>query len=295
MLWVARMYISLFRIILISCISLFLILPFLIRESKIIPNQGAITDLAIGNSHARAINFDAMGLLGYNGYEPGADVRDTIASFYRLKKHLPSLRRIWIPVAPVFIFRDKPTSEFLRETKIFKENIFDFWRLGHNWLSDIKKDLYPPPASSNVVVEGAITSTSILDINQLEDLAFKTAVAHAQHASLGNALKNLNIIEELINEAVKCDIKVILFTPPYTMEYYESNLLEEYRLLYNDLMLGVSDRQEGVYFFDLHDQFKVDQYNFFLDDDHLNLMGSKIFSPILLKTVSEIISIENSL
>ena len=38
----------------------------------------SVTDLVIGNSHGRAINFNSMGVTGYNGYISGADVRERL-------------------------------------------------------------------------------------------------------------------------------------------------------------------------------------------------------------------------
>ena len=294
-----------FRIVIIALLALFLFIPLGfkdIEESAI--NQSA-SDLVIGNSHSMAINFSAMGLVGHNGYKAGADIRQTINHYYKLEKSLPSLVRVWIPVAPVYLFRDKTypnlgrhektASIFLDKLSSTNENlayiwrkISNFWSYGKIQIRRLKNSLLKaaPDKEMKLIVEGAPASREILEVDEVVQLAEATALRHLENSSLQNTA-NFKRLERFSEYLRQKDITLIFFTPPYTSEYYNHPLLAEFRSYYKTRLTQIVEKHSNTHYFDFHDLYQRDSYIYFHDDDHLNLSGAKAFSKILQKAVSD--------
>ena len=285
-----------FRIVILSCLFMLFLLPTIWHDTRGIKVDTRITDIAIGNSHARAIHFGSMKLVGYNGYVGGADIRETLNQYRILKKVFPNVQRIWIPLAPVALYRDKATQKFARESQ-FLNNIFDmyfFWESDFVRLLSTGKDALKffksriPPieqAEDEFVLEGARHSNVVLDTDSLQNLADKTASIHAQTASLAH-VANKRRLKVLVQDANKRGIEVILFIPPFTEQYFNHKLLSEFTRHYNQDLSEFSKRYDGVYFFDFNNQFGEADMRLFYDDDHLNFAGAQVFSPILFRTFS---------
>lgn len=288
-----------FRAFTLLILLTFIILPATSLSIKVNNSYDNITDLAIGNSHARSLNFSEMGLVGLNAYIAGADVREAIQSFHLRKDELTQLERIWIPVAPVFLFREKSKPSWARTRpgalsfvnvymaiQDYSNSIHDFWMLPKNRLNELKNRIlsYEFDKEAPLIFEGAVHTNYIVDFSQLSDLADETARSHAKDSSLTYVLNQSRIVE-FVQEAESLELEIIFFTPPYTKAYYTNSVLAEYRLNYRSFFDKLSETNGNVYFFDFHDLFNQNQYNLFSDDDHLNFEGSKVFSTILFRAL----------
>lgn len=294
-----------FRIVIIALLALFLLIPLGFKDTEESAINQSASDLVIGNSHSRAINFSAMGLVGHNGYESSADVRQTINRYYELEKSLPSLVRVWIPVAPVYLFRDKTypnlgrheetASIFLDKLSSTNENlahiwseISNFWSYGKRQIHRLKNSLLKtaPDKEMKLIVEGAPASRKILKLEEVVQLAEATALSHSENSSLQNTA-NVKRLERFSEYLRQRDITLIFFTPPYTSEYYNHPLLVEFETSYKNILTQIVEKHSNTHYFDFHDLYQRDSYIYFYDDDHLNLSGAKAFSNILQKAVSD--------
>jgi hypothetical protein len=299
------MFILHFRIVIIALLALFLLIPLGLQDVEESAINQSASDLVIGNSHAKAINFSAMGLVGYNGYENGADVRQTINRYYELEKSLPSLVRVWIPIAPVYLFRDKTypnwaryektASKFADKLSIANENfphtwskISNFWSYGKRQIHLLKSSFLKkePNQEMKLIVEGAPASRKILKVEEVDQLAEKTALNHVKNSSLQNTA-NFKRLEQFSEYLRQKNITLIFFTPPYTSEYYNHPLLAEFESSYKTRLTQIVQKHSNTHYFDFHDLYQRESYIYFDDDDHLNLSGAKAFSSILQKSVSD--------
>ena len=301
-----------FRMIILTLLALFLLLPSIFHVSGTPKINQSSTDLAIGNSHARAINFHAMGLVGHNDYEDGADVRQTINRYYELEKSLPSLVRVWIPVAPGYIFRDKTNPKWARH-EIFHSRFFDeylsrffdeylklsqpvsyFWSVGKRQLVTFKERLLhnTQHKETHIIVEGATASRKILKVEEVDQLAETTALGHSENSSLQNTA-NIKRLEKFSEYLRQKDITLIFFTPPYTSEYYNHPLLADFESSYKTKLTQIVEKHSNTHYFDFHDLYQRESYMYFHDDDHLNLYGAKAFSSILQQAVSDKLNLYN--
>lgn len=294
-----------FRIVIIALLALFLLIPLGFKDIEASAVNQSASDLVIGNSHAKAINFGAMGLVGLNGYEGGADVRQTINRYYELEDSLPSLVRVWIPVAPVYLFRDKTSPNWGRHEKTASEyvdklsnatenldqiwsEISNFWSYGKRQIHRLKNSLLKtaPDKEMRLIVEGASASRKILKLEEVVQLAEATALIHSENSSLQNTA-NFKRLERFSEYLRQKDIMLIFFTPPYTSEYYNHPLLAEFESSYKSRLTQIVEKHSNTHYFDFHDLYQRDSYIYFQDDDHLNLLGAKVFSNILRKAVSD--------
>lgn len=295
---------SRFKIAIIFALASFVLLPALPFVVKRESQLDHVTDLAVGNSHAMSLNFDAMGLVGLNDYIPGADVSATIQSFHLRSEQLSRLERVWIPVAPVYLFRDLSEPKYVRRHP-FTIGVYEFIRPFYDYSQTIRKFWSAPktflfaclqPAINwevkdveEIYVDGAKMKTTTLDVSQLFDLANSTARSHNEDSSVSNISNQVRIMD-FIQATDMRGVEIIFFTPPYTREYFYHPLLREYVEKYKYFFEYISENYPSVHFFDFHDLFDEGQYEYFWDDDHLNLDGAKVFSPLLFEEVKRDLS-----
>lgn len=300
-----------FRIVIIALLTLFLLIPLGFKDIEESAINHSASDLVIGNSHSRAINFHAMGLVGHNGLENGADVRQTINRYYELEKSLPSLVRVWIPVAPVYLFRDKTFPNWGRNEKTalivldklssanddlthIWSDISNFWSHGKRHVHLLKNSLLKaaPNEEMELIVEGASSYRKILKVEEVDQLAEMTALSHVENSSLQNTA-NLKRLEKFSEYLLQKDITLIFFTPPYTSEYYNHPLLADFESSYKTKLTQIVEKHSNTHYFDFHDLYQRESYMYFYDDDHLNLYGAKAFSSILQQAVSDKLNLYN--
>lgn len=286
-----------FRILIIFAIGTFLFLPYFLRDLDATTySETAYTDLSIGNSHALAINFATMHLIGINLYEAGADVLMTAESFYRVEKAFPHVKRVWIPVAPVYLYRDVSKPRWRRYGWFGSTRLVDFiyenpehWSFFRDYLKKIKNYFItakPYEADGGIVVEGSLAYRQAVDPAQLPRLATRDALFHAQDASFSNTA-NATRLNDFLNYLNKKGITVILYTPPYTENYYNSPILKKYTDAYKKDLESITKKHPNVLYLDFHDLFKGKQLKYFYDADHINLQGAKAFSKVLIRKVKE--------
>lgn len=106
----------------------------------------------------------------------------------------------------------------------------------------------------------------------------------------GNRLVNKSEIEalyQLIDLCKEKDIRPVLVTPPYLREYTRY-IQEQNPAFYKDFYEKINEIQDntGVEYYDYAlDQRFCNEYELFVDCDHLNQQGAKLFTEIIIQDV----------
>jgi hypothetical protein len=100
--------------------------------------------------------------------------------------------------------------------------------------------------------------------------------------------ENLNHIESILENQITNGNRIILLTPPYHEIYnykmlMNNSLIEEWNRIINTL----TEKYNLQYLNYSRDDRFENQYQFFLDDTHLNYLGAKMFTEIVLSDIYE--------
>ncbi|HLT47097.1 MAG TPA: hypothetical protein VK002_07700 [Rubricoccaceae bacterium] len=74
--------------------------PARARVRQLIASAGEIESITLGNSHSRAIDFEALGLEGRHLWSPGTDYYGVLIAFRAVRPHLPGLDYLFVTVSP---------------------------------------------------------------------------------------------------------------------------------------------------------------------------------------------------
>jgi len=284
------------RLIFIFTLVFIIFSPFVLKGMRVSQTGNEITDIAVGNSHAMSLNFKSMGLFGVNHYIPSAGIIETVVNFKEVLRLYEGIERVWIPIAPVLIYRNKQFhglkwfEELIPFSVVWHYNVVsnDFlaWGLPKSYIRDIRCKILSCDTGSMILVEGAPASITTVDPNDLTNLAYNTVENHTEYASLENDT-NVRYFKKLLSLAEERNVKVLLFTPPYTDYYYNDPRMSSYVDRYQNEINSLIVNSDFAHYLDFHDLYDDKNYNFFHDDDHLNLKGAIHFSPLLKNAFTE--------
>jgi hypothetical protein len=285
------------RIIISLPILCFMIIPFIISDDptskKIINND--ITDLAIGNSHNTSINFESIGLNGHNGYIPGADVNQTIKSFWALHENHKKIKRVWISSSPGFIHYYKNASwlgrhgwatsyldifqDFNSKYIMFDLRIQKFWGSGRNALIDRKNKFFEIAANETNTphIERILNP---FELNKKIDRHLKIE----KQTILFKNDQNIKRLDEFSEKLADLNITIIFFTQPYLKEFKDHELFHYFQKSQSIFESKIMTKHKNVYYFDFTDLFIPNNYHYYSDVSHLNIFGAKEFTPVLYRT-----------
>lgn len=269
-------------------VALYPPLSFFEREKF---KHSSYTDVAIGNSHARAFNFSAMGVSGINLYKSGSDIRSALGTLEQVISNLESVERIWIPIAPAYLYRDK-THNLIKRQNLFDphklSNFMDAVRPRPRRWSDVRNYIRSAivPSFSSGIFEGVKISYQIVDPDLIKPLADETVLRHLEHTSFKNN-SNIEYLERILEISRAAKASVILITPPYTEEYFHHEYMRKYEKVFRVDLEEILLKHDNAMYFDLHDIF-FEHLEFFVDDDHLNFQGASKFSEMLTQFYPEI-------
>ncbi len=289
------------------------------RIDSLIANREQIEAISVGHSGNRAIDFETLGLNGYHLWKGGTDIFETKFVIENVVPLLPNLKMIFMPISPFAAFHDNSDVNSRADLRNRYYIIYDqlsksqlisgdyknfllakvaplirgdhwsgvFTRLAmkiKNAFSDPKKSHLPRVDKYGRLLNG---KNMIFDAYKLNwgfvhiDLANQVI---SRNPDINNDVKKT--LSEIIDYCDNRKIELIFFSPPADSKY-----------LYTVKNLDRNDYFErgNTFFEENFRNFGAKYHNFsyytdisenpdyFLDENHLNDLGAKVFSSMFLK------------
>jgi len=272
--------------------------------------RNEITALAIGNSGCRAIDFETLGLKGYNLWKGGTDLFETDKMARIAVPELPNLKTIFIPVAFFSFVQDNGKIQTRQDLRVRYYVILQsvgYWGLinddfrnfvlgvlaplarGDHWKAVFGNLLFGE--SEKVKQMHAIDKYGNIGRKRYDGITPEKIGKWASiHIALVNEItRNYPDVGEEVLKSFKKSVKflkkqkglrVIYFIPPIYQSY--TKIIEKRKGEYIDraidIMRGI-EKEYNVEFYDhSFDQDFVNDPNLFFDENHLNEQGGKLFS-----------------
>lgn len=263
------------------------------RTAFLYAHSDEITDLVVGNSRARSLRFEEMGLVGVSNHFGAATPHMTHEALQDILPRLPQVERVWMPVVPTFLFEFRERSidrvagaPFL--LVYWKAAFDDLWSEPKDWLQRVRsgqaddRALRKFHAGVPVRRDGMTSETWQ---GQLE------VYIKARLGTLGDSQINVAPMLHLVDTARKHGVEVIVFVPPMLREHYEDPRISKF-LGETDAALAELDRLGAdVTVLDHHDFYfdlpLGDVLKRFSDPSHLNERGAREFSAQLGRWLAE--------
>ncbi len=272
-----------------------------------------IEALAIGNSHAYAINFEA---LGYNGYRLARSGRDIFEIKYYLEgllPRLPHVKTVFITVSYFTFQRDNALSDEVRIRRTHTYAAVPLWRFFKgDFANFVMAKIHPIFPVIDITREDswegvfrAIISQNSEDAKKTQpagehleyrcaDRGYDYIMAHADLRARGYIqsttnmalqrpdihLDTYNTMVDIIQQLQARNVRVIFVTPPYFYAYtkiYQENAPESISLMEQNMQTLQQDYGIKYYNFSLDEDFTLN-HRAFSDSDHLNRCSAKEFS-----------------
>ncbi len=264
--------------------------------------------VAIGNSHAQAIDFDT---LAYNGYTLARSGRDFFEIKYyldALQPKLPKVKTVFITVSYFSFQRDNAVSDESRVRRIHTYAVIPAWYpLKGDFANFVIGKTHPIFPVMDIAREdnwqgvfktGVAPDTSPNEIDLMKvgcvDQGYQYINAHAQLRAIQHIRQSADMagnhpnlqadtyqtIVEVIQQLQKQNVRIVFFTPPYFYTYtqtYQANAPVAITSMEQNMQ---KLRQAyGVEYYDFStDSEFVNQHQLFTDSDHLNRCGARLFS-----------------
>lgn len=275
-----------------------------------LPEAEAIT---IGGSTAGSIDFTELGKRGLAAHLPGTDPFEAEALLELLLPRAQALKTVYYPVDPVMLAVDNAYSNVKRRRTYYRIlNQYGHWELivgdwrnalavlylplvrSDGWwqpMNDVHARLFgrnPPPAATS----SAPTETRTAEKMMVDEIAKRSALAIDKIS--GNLYRHPDIPSHAAEAIVRVNrklrargIQLVLFEPPVTTAYLDH--VEKFAAQFEDGFNATLEtcRREGaiVVSYRNHPLF-VNQYDLFDNANHLNRLGSKLFSQRLRADMS---------
>ncbi len=276
-----------------------------------------IEALSVGNSHSLAIDFETLGQRGYHLWRPSGDLFEAHYQLEALLPSLPNVHTVYISTSYSLFRWDNgadPEREFIRQEmysilpasaplpgdldnfmlgKFRSVFPFDYLIRADHWKNVFRGLLVRPdgPQQADRIrreTDGQTVSTRFAECTLLRDEELAEAaeidVATYQGRMSTMAAGNTHLQRDTYRTAVELirllqerDIRVVFYTPPYYESYVELSdpaMIEEMK----QIMSGLQ-QEYGVEYYDLSaDEELISDSRLFLNSDHLNLCGARVFS-----------------
>ena len=290
------------------------------------PNLEAVV---LGNSHASAIDFEGMGLIGAAALRPGTDLFEVERTAATLAPEMPKLETAFVPIS---YFSFNIDNAAIVETQIIRINAYaslPIWRPAKHDMRNLllgklqagmRVMSLARPDSWRGVFEGMratageprAAGTFTRSEAQMEGCGHpgpeeiaeqsegrvrseieRTRAMMAEHDGLVS--DSQRALLDTIEVFTRRGVRVVLFTPPYWKDYNALFVAEG-----GDLIQTMHESLESLSdlaVFEYYDLSTRDDLNgridFFKDSDHLNDCGRRAFSQALLAEMTSNIRVRN--
>ncbi len=273
---------------------------------KFEPLQENLQIINLGNSHGRA-GFNYSELLEYNSFNFGMSSQSPSYDYLLLdyyKDHIKEDSIVFIPISYFTLYYDE-----LADKETFESlNIRYYDILGINYIQNVDIVYYIINKVSPLLF---LENKEIYEVlfDQTEEIAvfnekwyagFNEFDSQAQidiinstvenHKSLiGNQVLNENTVlsyKNIIDLCEKEGYYPVLVTTPYLNEYNNEFDQDFYNQFHEDI-LKIATENEVLYLDYSHDLEFTNNHNYFSDADHLNEIGSNVFTNKILEKVLE--------
>ena len=281
------------------------------RMQNLLRQANEIEAVAAGNSHCKAIDFDALGERGYHIWLGGNDVFETELHLKTLIPRLPKVRTVYYAVSfHTFVADNRAATILDRKSKrveayaylpgwkwipgdfqsFVKARLINLIRPDHGYTTLLRLlGQQPRPAKESNPRDGSRNRdrqfNGFRNINVLIERAEKARIV--EHAKLMNdMLQNrpglpedtYACLERTIRFLQAQNIRPVFFTPPYFFRYTEladRNMVETFR---RNMKALARKYNVEYYDFSANPDF-VFETKYFMDEDHLNRRhGAPAFS-----------------
>jgi hypothetical protein len=282
---------------------------------EVLANKNSIEAIVLGNSHGDDIDFSVMNYNGYSLARAWGDLYEIQYYLNYLVPRLPELEVVFIPVSYFSLDWDNTKIEdiSLRRIQIY-ETI-------PSWIpisGDIKHYLIGKSTQLLPIklilrednwkgIFQALLSTELEQINQPlstlceypqievlvqisqsranEQIEFAWEVQH-NHPEIREDTHQ--ILKEIISYLNEYEIKLVMFTPPYYEVYSQYFIKHAPDLIENlaeTMAMLKADYSVRYYDYSVDERFKSN-HTLFVDADHLNSCGKKLFSTLLSEDIN---------
>lgn len=276
-----------------------------------------IEALSVGNSHSVAIDFETLGQRGYHLWRPSGDLFEARYQLEALLPSLPNVHTVYISTSYTEFRWDNgadPEREFIRQEmysilpasaplpgdldnfmlgKLRSVFPFDYLIRADHWKNVfrgllVRPDDPPQPIRVRRETDGQTFNPRFVECSVLgdEELAEAAEIDVATHQGRMStmAASNTHLQRDAYRTAVELirflqerDIRVVFYTPPYYKTYTELSdpaLISEMKQTMSRLQ-----QEYGVEYYDFSaDEELISDSRLFLNTDHLNLCGARVFS-----------------
>lgn len=277
---------------------------------KFLNNKENIEAIAIGTSHAWAINFKALGINGIGLGTGGRDLQECryILEFL-LSQENNAIERVFISYSYFSLYQDpRGKSDSITDTRVFMYNNIPSWKMlpgdyknfivgkffpfiqSDHWRSiairQAKKVMRLKAKLTSETAEAGNSEPSARQDRKkipLKKIRARIAEQHGIHErakvkkEYDIKAHNLKVLRGIIKMLKAEGIEVVFFTPPYYYKYtelYNDSYVKEMKGEMKDLV-----RNRGVTYLDYstNEDFIYDP-GLFQDADHINFEATKLLA-----------------
>lgn len=287
------------------------------RIDSLIAKSEQIEAITIGHSGNRAIDFEVLGLNGFHLWKGGTDLFETKYVLETIVPILPNLKVIFIPISPYSAFHDNAAVniradlrsryyiiyESLNNDRMIKNDYKNYFLAeisplirGDHWRGVVGKIVRE---LRNTFVGKQKMNTKNLDkfgkfindehlIDGGKELNWGIIhISLAQQVLESNPnimLESTSTIEDIVNYCSDKNIKIIFFSPPASSKYWKKikSLDKKHYFEEGKRRLTAKFGQIGIDYYDFSFFPSISENeDYFLDENHLNIFGAKLFSKLL--------------
>jgi small GTP-binding protein len=278
------------------------------RRSLVRARGGEVEAISIGNSHAGAISFEALGMRGMHLWRSGGDIHEAAFLMGELMPDLPAARCVLLPLSPYILDNDNavrtnldPRSrrrELYARTPSLRHLEGDWKELvagkvspvvrPDNWMGVVRRKNRGRPLVRPDGFPTRADSIAVVPVDSIAAVARRRAAVHRQRAmDLRTAATDPFArasarLDGIAAAAAARGMGLVLYSPPYTPEYLQA-LESEAVAAVRRAGADVASRHPHVLYLDATahpDLAPIRAY--FRDGDHLNRQGARAFSAMLL-------------
>lgn len=245
----------------------------------------------LGSSHGQ-YDFDYTGIKGVKGYNLGLDAQDLFYDFKMLKHFSSKFAPGAVVILSVSYFTLGMTDkdEWYMNIDARYNQILSLNENERSNLLDYIKQKYCPALFSShwlryLVIDenrGVAIHAGSLNPGEMEKNAIQTAAFHQQLMSNGGGATNLKRLKEITSFAQSRGLKPVVVTTPFTA-LYKSQFSAESLARFKEQVTTACRSGKVSYLDYSQDPRFTDTGGLFLNSDHLNVKGSKVFTGILIQ------------
>jgi len=287
------------------------------RLKKLRQYANEIEAINVGNSHNRAVDYEAMELRGFHLWKPGSDMFEVYYLLNAVVPLLPNLKVVLITISPMSFKFDNGFDEsrhgMRREYYAITPTIRS-WRPIHGDMKNLIKGKLAPLVREDCwrgVVDSILVNTSgderekqkAAVMNAVDEYGYiglhfekrmKRGIETDRSQELLNLIRkseeifrgNPKIAGEVYETAAATvqmlrqrDIRVIFFSPPVTQLANELFAGETPTTALAKQYIQRLEKEFGIEYYDFsQDHAFAQKYEYFFNEDHMNKSGARIFS-----------------